>query len=153
MREMSILAVIVFLFSVFVGCGIMKEECYSQLKVGENFGSNIDGHQKKLPHNYCLDVDLGNKARLFKVPFELLDKPYFSNSVYNTPAILEGRFIKGYFDNEKLVLCEEVSRGDFEYVIFYYATQETTRITDEKQLNAYGTIMWFALCNTIDQGI
>lgn len=144
---------LVLLLSIFAGCGIKIEECYSQIKEGENFGSNVDGYQKKIPHNYCLDVNLSTKARLFMVPYDLLDKPYFTNSVYNTPAILEGRFTKGYYDNEKLILCEEMSKGNFEYVVFYFATQKIDRITDEKQIDTYGIITWFMLCNTIEESI
>ena len=142
-----------FFLSFLSCCKQNVEEIYLRIEEGENFGSNIDGYQKKLPHNFCLDVDLDTKTRLFKVPDNLIDKPYFSNSVYNTPSIVEGRYIKGYYDNEKLILCEEISIGEFEYVVFNFFTQQITRITNEKELLKFEIDRWFILCNTIQEGI
>lgn len=81
---------------IFSACGI-KEEWFSDIETGENFYSNIDGHCKKLPHNYCLDIDLSSTARIYRVPEDLLNIPFGGDSdhpaVYNSvESIIEGPF-------------------------------------------------------------
>ena len=150
MLKKIILSLLV-LSTLFSLCCCLQEEVFSSIQTGETFGHNIDGHQKKLPYNYCLDVNLGSKTRLFKVPDEYLDVPYFTNSVYNTPSIIEGRYIKGYYDNEKIIFCEETDTDIYEYIIFYFATQDISRITDEQSLPYIESNEWFSLCNKIEQ--
>ena len=152
----KIISLILSLSLLFLsGCehnkGAVAEESYLDIKEGENFGGNVDGYQKKLPYNFCLDVDLSEKARLFKVPDNLLNKPYFLHSVYNTPAMLEGRFIKGYYDSTELVLCEEVALGKLEYTVFDFKTQKTKITNDEKEIAQKVQGKWFFLCNTIEE--
>ncbi|MBQ8288017.1 MAG: hypothetical protein IJX76_04505 [Clostridia bacterium] len=152
MRKMLVLMVAIIATSLLLhGCTIGVEECYSEIEIGEIFGNNIDGHQKKLPQDYCLDVDLGSQTRLFKVPDDLLDKPYFSNSVYNTTAILEGHFIKGYYNADYLVLCEEKENDELAYLTFDFGDESVRYHRDVEaicELIGVDSLEWFSLCNT-----
>ena len=154
MHKLLSLFFILTITIILAGCISVnvKEEVYSELEIGEIFGINRDGHHQKLPQNYCLGVDLGSTTKLFKIPDEMLDVGFYSESVYNTPGILEGRYVRGYFDDEKIVLCEEVSYREFEYVIFYFSTQETFLIT-ESFAEQVRTSDWFSLCNIIGGGL
>ncbi len=128
------------------------EETYSNIEVGQNFGHNRDGYQKKLPHNFCLSVDLGSTARLIKIPDEKLHIPYFTNSVYSTPAVIEGHFIKGWYNDSVVVLCEESSEG-MRFVAVDFETLKTEYVSSEQELGEYGYINWFTLCNTFAETI
>lgn len=154
MHKLLSLFFILTITIILAGCISVnvKEEVYSELEIGEVFGINVDGYHKKLPQNYCLNVDLGTNAKLFKVPDEKLDVPYFSNSVYNTPEILEGRYIKYFYDNEKIILCEEVLKEKFEYFAFYFSSQEVITLT-ESFAEKLKTGEWSSLCNTMSQSV
>ena len=151
MKKLILILTITLLFSAFLNsCIDSLEEKYSDMEIGQTFGSNIDGYQKKLPHNFCLDVNLGTKTRLIKIPDDKLDLPYFANSVYNSPTIAEGHFIKGWYNDNRVILCEETTEG-ITYVVIEFETQKTERIANEEELAKYGSISWFALCNTYEQ--
>ncbi len=137
-------------FAFLNSCTGGFEEKYSDMEIGQIFGSNVDGHQKKLPHNFCLDVSLGSETRLIKIPDDKLDLPYFTNSVYNSPAIIEGHFIKGWYNDNIVILCEETTE-DTKYIVVEFETQKIEYLTNEQELAKYGNMSWFTLCNTYDQ--
>ena len=146
---------VIIIFSVLTpisSCISNYEEKYSNVEIGQNFGSNIDGYQKKLPNHFCLDVNLGSKTRLIKIPDEKLNVPYFTNSVYNTPAVIEGHFIKGWYSDSVVILCEEFSEG-IRFVVIEFETLKINYVSSEQELDEYGDINWFTLCNTFDEMI
>ena len=143
----------IIIFSAFTflnSCLSNYEEKYSNIEIGQIFGNNIDGYQKKLPNNFCLDVNLGSKTRLIKIPEEKLNVPYFTNSVYNTPAVIEGHFIKGWYNDDVVILCEEFSEG-IRFAIVEFDTLKIDYASSEQDLNEYEDINWFTLCNTFDE--
>lgn len=97
-----IISIVSFLLS---GCGF-GEVHFADIEEGRNFNGSRDGHYKKLPHNYCLDVDLGSTTRLFKVADEFLNTRWDSAAQHDE-IILKGHYIKGYYNQYFLVLCEE----------------------------------------------
>ncbi|MBR6768592.1 MAG: hypothetical protein IKM34_03790 [Clostridia bacterium] len=151
MKKLILVVIIISsLFTFLNSCISNYEEKYSNIEIGQNFGSNIDGYQKKLPHDFCLDVSLGSKARLIKIPYEKLNVPYFTNSVYNTPAVIEGHFIKGWYDDNVVILCEETSEN-IRFVVVEFETLKIDYVSSEQELDEYGNINWFTLCNTFDE--
>lgn len=149
-RLILVVIIISSLFTFLNSCTSNYEEKYSNIEIGQNFGSNIDGYQKKLPHDFCLDVSLGSTARLIKIPYEKLNVPYFTNSVYNTPAVIEGHFIKGWYDDNVVILCEETSEN-IRFVVVEFETLKIDYVSSEQELDEYGNINWFTLCNTFDE--
>ena len=146
---------VIIIFSVLTllnSCISNYEEKYSNIEIGQNFGSNRDGYQKKLPNNFCLDVNLSSKTRLIKIPDEQLNVPYFANSVYNTPSVIEGHFIKGWYSDNVVILCEEFSQG-IRFVVVEFETLKINYVSSEQELDEYGDINWFTLCNTFDEMI
>lgn len=140
-----------FLLSVLLSMSGCADKSYQGYNVGENFGHNIDGHFKKLPKDYCMEVLLGSTTKVFKIPDEKIDIPFFSNSVYLENATLEGHYILGWFNDTHLVLCEEKNDSVCEYFslefgsnsIIYYDNEES--VYDKFGFNKKD---WFFLCNT-----
>ncbi|MBE6573441.1 MAG: hypothetical protein E7652_03505 [Ruminococcaceae bacterium] len=151
MHRIIALILIITSLSSFTGCESFGETRFSDIEEGEAFGHNIDGYHKKLPHNYCLFVLLGETTRLIKVPDNMLDKDYFLESVYNTPPVLKGRYIKGYYNDDYLILYEQLSLDSYEYILFDFTTQEINRYERKKDLPDYKSIKWFSLCNTLQE--
>ena len=138
--------------------GVGEIEHFSEVEVGQTFFLNRDGYHLKLPNNYCLGVLLGSTARLFKVPEELLDVPFSGDNnhpeVYNTPCILEGHYIKGYYNEKFVILCEEKEDGTLEYLSFDFYSEKIEYYTDiDKVYEIYGfdSNDWSLVCNTNEE--
>lgn len=137
---------ILFLLS---GCSWFKEEQYDDMKIGQVFYSNRDGHYIKLPQNYCLGIDLKTETGLFKISEEDSEKAF--SSVYNNPRIISGHYIQGYYNNDYLVLCEESQKNVYRYLSFHFDTQEITEYPDEQKVLEtfeFSSDDWRTLCNT-----
>ena len=138
------------LFSLF-GCA---DKSYQEYEVGENFGHNIDGHFKKLPENYCIEVLLGSRASVFIVGNDKLAVPFFEKSVYLEEAVVEGHYIKGWFNDSHLVLCEEGADDQCKYFSLKFGSNEIVSYESEKQVCREFNITeqdWFSLCNTNEE--
>ena len=150
-----IINILLFLSITLGGCEFFKDVKFSELEVGETFDMSRDGYFKKLPHNYCLDVILGSKAWLFKVPDQKLDVEggyWFGYENY----ILKGHFIKGYYNSEWLVLCKEDKNDELEYLAFNFSSEKVQRNMELNQvceLLNVDSIDWFPICNTNEQRI
>lgn len=141
-----IVSIISFLLS---GCGF-KEVCFNDIEVGQIFAGSRDGYYEKLPHNYCLDIDLRTTTRLFKVADEFLNTPWDS-AVQHEEFILKGHYIKGYYNNDYLILCEEKPDDSCIYLSFdFFSNNVETYETEEEvyKLFDFDFEQWSALCNT-----
>ena len=146
-KGVIILSVLSILLS---SCNIFKDINFGEVKIGENFMSSRDGYYKKLPYNYCLNVNLRSKAQLFKVDDKYIDTTWDFSLFYDC-IILEGHFIKGFYDSKYLVLCEEKDDDTILYVSFNFLTgvvQNHTNIGEVYNLFENPPKQWFVLCNT-----
>lgn len=131
-------------------CGC-SDKSYKQYNVGENFGHNIDGHMKRLPKNYCMQVDLGSRTKVFIVPTNKTGLPFFEYSVYLERSVLEAHYIKGWFNDSYLVLCEEKTDSSYVYLSLEFDTKNITYYENEESVyNEFNFVEddWFSLCNT-----
>lgn len=137
-------------YSLIEDWSIFDPKTFDEREIGEVFFGSRDGHYEKLPNNYCIRVDLGTEASLFKVPDEFISNQW-DTSVGNYNIVLKGHFIKGYFTSQYYVLCEEKENGDVLYLTFDFSNEEVRYYegTDEicKLLNV-DSIPWSSLCNT-----
>ena len=136
--------------SFLTGCIWFEGVSFSEVEIGKNFIHSRDGHCKKLPQNYCLYVDLGSVTQLLKVAEEKIDEVWDPSSEYNK-HILERHFIKGYFNDEYLLLCEEKEDDSLVYWSLKFSDETIESYTDIEQvykLFPASSIHWFVLCNT-----
>ena len=154
-KAIKFLSILSFLL---VGCSFYQEISFSEIDVGEQFYGNRDGYSLKIPYNYCLCVELTSKTGVFKVPDELLDVPYAGDekhdAVYNCNRIIEGHYVKGYYNNEYLVLCEEKEKNEFSYLALNLLNEEITCFFSENEVYEvfnFNSKDWFVLCNTYDE--
>ena len=151
----SWLGLLIILFhSFFTGCGFLEEPKYSELQIGAEFGESRDGFYKKFPHNYCLIVNYASPARLFKLTGEDIDAVASGITYDGWNLILQGHFIKGYFDEKHIIFWEEQKNGNAGYWIFDFANENSQFYTDIESVYAvigYKIETWFSLCNTYDE--
>lgn len=89
-------------------------------------------------------------TRLFKVADEFLNTPW-SSSEQHDEYILKGHFIKGFYSDNILILCEEKSDNSLVFYIFdFYSQNIESNISEKDVYEVYGfnSTQWFALCNT-----
>ena len=148
-RWMSMFACAVLVITGLSGCGILKEERYGDMHIGEVFCSNRDGHFIRLPQNYCLCVELNAETSLFKVSEEDSKKLYYEMDI--GPWIISGHYILEYYNNDYLVLCEETQKDVYRYVSFRFDTQEIQEYPEENTVLdtfQFSSDKWRPLCNT-----
>lgn len=142
-----IMSVISFLFGK---CSFFKEVRFCDLEIGKNFYGNRDGHYKKLPNNYCLDVELKSTTRLFKIEDAFLDKVFDPYTQYDD-IIMQAHYIKGYYNDSFLILCEERVDDSCIYWSFEFNTNNIESYESEDdvyELFGFNSEQWFSLCNT-----
>ena len=152
MKKVLMIVILLSVLSCFLGgCLLTNETVFGKVKVGYHFLWSLDGSYKKLPYNFCLEIDYGSVARLFRVDDEYVDREWDSTRHFDT--ILEGHFIKGYYDTEYLLLCEEKEDDSLLYWRFDFADETIRSYTDLDQLNEIvdGATKWFPLCNTNEE--
>lgn len=125
---------------------------FSKLKTGQNFYMGFDGYCKKVSDDYCLDVDmLRRKARLAKISPECKDQIWNSRSIHEDNIILEAHYIRGYFNEKYLVLCEEKEDDSLIYISVEFSTGATEYYKTESEvyeLFGFDSKEWFEICNT-----
>ncbi len=144
------LIILQFLLFILVGCSFFKPVVFNDLEVGKNFLISRDGYYKKLPSNYCINVELRKKASLFKVPDEQLNSEW-NLSLNDSDVVVEGHFIKGFFTSEYLVLCEEKENDDVDYAVFSFGNGQLRYYKTPDEVYAFldiDSVQWFTLCNT-----
>lgn len=142
---------VLFLISMLLSLIGCSDKSYQDYDVGENFGHNVDGHFKKLPNNYCLQVDLGTITTVFIIPTDKTDVPFFTNSIYLQNAILTGHYITGWFNDTHLILCEEKNNSERTYLSLEFCSNTIVYYDMEDTIyNEFGFTVqdWFVLCNT-----
>jgi hypothetical protein len=143
--------ILIFIISfIFSGCNFSKDIKFGQIEIGANFMSSRDGYYKKLPYNYCLNVNFRSKVQLFKVADEYVDQ-IWDSSIYYDCSILEGHFIKGFFNDNYLVLCEEENNNNLLYLSFNFFNgdiQYYANINELHDIFENQSYQWFLLCNT-----
>lgn len=139
---------------LFSACTFFDKVVFSELEVGENFYHSRDGHYKKLPHNYCLWIDLGSTASLFKVPDDRLDVSLNDDvdfpDAYLKNAFLEAHYIYGYYNDEYLILWEEKSDNSYAYLSFAFSSQAVEHYADITMVYerfGFQEDAWIPLCN------
>lgn len=145
---MILLLFLLICATLFSSCAVV----FSEVEIGENFYDSIDGHFKKLPENHCIFVLYGATARLFKVLNENTDV-LSDASLWENP-ILEGHFIKGFYTEKCVVLCEEQENDTLRFFIFDFFKEEAQCYAEESevlQVLNLDSAPWFALCNTNEQ--
>lgn len=160
MKYIVICVAVVFILSVLLSaCMFLHKEVYfSEVQIGENFFGTRDGHFTKLPNNYCLAIIYRSTTGLFKVSDEFLEAPFAGDSdhapVYNTERILEGHYIRGYYNDKFVVLCEEKSDGSYVYLSFEFSSEEVrcySNVNEVYEVFEFDSSRWFSLCNTSAQ--
>ena len=149
----KLLFLLLILPILFTSCEFFNDVKFGEIEVGENFWSSRDGHYKKLPHNYCLNIVLRSKAYLFRVPIEYNNTEWDSSLCYDN-IIIEGHFIKGFFDSEYLVLCEEQEKGNLIYIVFGFSDEQIQyyhALDDVYDLLNLYSFRWFDICNTNEE--
>lgn len=103
----------------YVSCRVLTScagnGAFSDIRVGDTFAYNIDGYCQKLPHNYCLMVLPGSETSVYVLPDELPDESFLPATDCPTP-ILSAPYIKGYYNDTHLVLCEETEPHQYRYL-------------------------------------
>jgi len=154
MRKILYVTIILLIISIlFCGCALLKNKTFGELETGENFMHSRDGHCKKLPNNYGLYVDLSSTTTLFKVLDEYVNEEFTSSVVFEN-SILEAHYIKGYFNDNYLALCEEHDDDSLSYVVFEFSDESIENYTTEDEVCSIfetDSIEWFTLCNTNEE--
>lgn len=148
-KAIEVMVILSIISALLSGCGL-DEVRFVNIKAGENFAGSRDGHFKKLPGNYCLEVNLKSNTRLFKVTDAFLDTTWDSSAKHDE-CILKGHYIKGFYNDIFLILCEEKDDNSCVYWSFDFLTQDIESYASETDVyNIYGfnSNQWFILCNT-----
>lgn len=163
-RLCKVMVMVAVLLILLTGCNQYDESFFSvrrkdvrfmDLKIGTVFWGGRDGYYEKLPQNYCIRVDLGEKACLFRFSDETVPLESFNSLPYDT-AILEAHFIKGHYNDEYLLLCEEKEDDSLVYWSFRFSDETIESYTDIEQVYQRfppSSIHWSSLCNTNAQTI
>ncbi len=159
--KLSVMRVLLFwiIISAFLissnSCNIpfwSGETKFSDIKVGKIFEGSRDGYFEKLPHNYCLLVEYRYDTTLCKVADEFLDLPWDDTPYpYYNDYIIRGHYIKGYYNDNYLILCEEKTDNSYIYHSFNFSTQHMESYTSEQdvyQIYGFTAKQWSTLCNT-----
>ncbi len=152
-KHLQLVVLFLLIACLFCSC-VFDELSYSSVRIGENFHHNVDGYFKKIPHNYCIWlIELSSTCAVFKVPENLLDTPFLgdehNDAVYNAPKVLEGYFVKGYYNENYLILCE-FYEDQYRYVSLDFTDQIVNYHHNENdiyELFDFCTDDWFKLCN------
>lgn len=158
LRKIIVVSMLVFAVIVlWKGCA-SSETTYGQVEIGETFNHNRDGYYMKLPQGYCLAVDLGEKTRLIGISDEQENIAFGGDgeheAVYNNPQTMSAHYIKGYYNDNYLVLCEELEDESLVYWSFCFDDKKITRYDTAQEvfsLYNFDSKDWFTLCNTYDQ--
>ena len=138
---------------LFSGCDYFKEHKFGEIKIGENFIHSRDGHYKKLPNSFCLNVDLGSETSLIKVGKEHYYEDWDCTWYYDSP-IIKGHYIKCFYNDKYLVLCEEYENDEFAYLTFEFASEQIVyydTLEEIYELLNIDSIKWSSLCNTNEE--
>lgn len=156
-KQIVMLVIFIVLVSVFRNCDFelpfMKNPHFNDIAIGKTFSHSRDGHCLKVADNYCLAVDLGSVTTLGKIPDEYLNEEWTYNYVYRN-AILEAHYIKAYFNDTHLVLCEEDFDFNLNYLSFEFSSEKVIFYeSEEAVLNTFEfeSTQWRVLCNTYEQ--
>lgn len=144
-------ACVMFLISILLSLFGCSDISYQEYGIGENFGHNRDGHYKKLPQNYCIEVLLGDAATVFIVPASKSNVPFFTKSVYNQAPVVKGHYIMGWFNDNYLVLCEEKPDSSCAYFSLEFGSNIVTYYDNVNSIYdefGFGVQDWFLLCNS-----
>lgn len=151
MKKLYILIVCLTLFlTLLLGCSFFKEYKFGEIEIGELFLQSRDGYYEKLPCNFCLEVDLGSETALFKVEEEHFYEEWDSTWYYDSP-IIKGHYIKCFYNDEYLVLCEEYENDELAYLTFEFASEQIVcydTLEEIYELLSVDSIEWSSLCNT-----
>lgn len=156
--KLSIITLLILTISMVLFSCAVKDKSFREIRPGENFYQNVDGHYKKLPNEYALRVLLGEKTSLIKLPEHLLNVKLGSVddiiTLHQNGEILEAHYIKGYFNDSYLILCEETTENQYAYISFNFDTEEIAQYSDVETLYetfGFASSHWFTLCNTYEQ--
>ena len=150
-----IIGVIIYISSIAFfssGCSLFREERYGDMAIGQFFYGNRDGDHMRLPKDYCLQIDYSGGTSLFKVSETDKTKPFME--VYNTPKIISGHYILGYYTETHMIFCEEKEKGVFNYFSFSFDTQEIKDYPDKQAVMdefEFSAKDWITLCNTLEE--
>ncbi len=141
-----VISICIVLFAELVPS--LKKTTFDQIDVGENFRGDRKGFCKKVRSDYFILVNLGRTATLFNVPDEHVTTAQLSIGDENKKV--EAHYIKGYFTEEFIVLCEERDDDSLAYVSFYFETEAIEHYDTEHEvyeLFEFNSTQWVNLCN------
>lgn len=131
-----------------------NEMRFDDIEIGEVFTYSRDGFCEKVANNYYLWVDLGSFTSLAKISDEHLNDEWSGGSYVWDDIILKENYIKGYFNDTHLVLCEEKLDFSLVYLSFEFSSEKVVFYEDEESvLTTFGfeSTQWHSLCNTFEQ--
>ena len=132
---------------------------FDEIEIGKEYCIKRNGFCKKVNENYFLGVNTNYSTALFRVPDEMLNLPvstdWFITLDDKDKNVLKARYIKGWCNEDYLVLCEEKEDDSLGYLSFEFSTGVVKYYkTDSEvyELFDFDSQKWFTLCKTNADG-
>lgn len=132
---------------------------FEEIEIGKVYSIKRNGFCKKVNKNYFLGVTINYSTALFRVPDEMLNlsvsTDWFITLDDKDKNVLKAHYIKGWYNEDYLVLCEEKEDDSLEYLSFEFSTGVVKYYKTESEvyeLFDFDSQKWFGLCKTNADG-